>query len=182
MIQHLRDTESLIRDAMQGVKCFLQGNRDSYRLLIPQPGDRLHEVLVEVNDGKDNDRFLSVFSVCGPADPAHYASALALNARLTYGSLSIRHVLGVPMFVMTRTFPRDRVRPSELRDAIIEIARPLRPDRAAAHAARRLLTPGAGPRRGPPPILVRASLAGGRGTRAGPGDGDLEPTLSRAAS
>ena len=27
------------------------------------------------------------------------------------------------MFVMSRTFPRDRVRPRELRDAILEIAR-----------------------------------------------------------
>ena len=61
--------------------------------------------------------------MCGPAEPVHYASALTLNARLTHGSLSIRHVLGAPMFVMTRTFPRDRVRPSELREAIIEIAR-----------------------------------------------------------
>ena len=39
------------------------------------------------------------------------------------GSLSIRHVLGAPMLVMSRTFPRDRVRTSESRDAIMEIAR-----------------------------------------------------------
>ncbi|MGC1720636.1 MAG: hypothetical protein WA746_16770, partial [Isosphaeraceae bacterium] len=39
------------------------------------------------------------------------------------GSLSIRHVLGAPMLVMSRTFPRDRVRASEIRDAIMEIAR-----------------------------------------------------------
>lgn len=78
---------------------------------------------MEVNEGKNNERFLSVFSVCGPAEPAHYASVLVLNGRLTYGSISIRHVLGVPMFVMSRTFPRDRVRSSELRDAILEIAR-----------------------------------------------------------
>ena len=76
-----------------------------------------------MNEGKNGERFLSVFSVCGPADPAYYASALALNARLTYGSLSIRKVLDTPMFVMSRTFPRDRVRPRELRDAILEIAR-----------------------------------------------------------
>jgi len=76
-----------------------------------------------VSEGKNNERFLSVFSVCGPAEPSHYAGALALNGHLTYGSLSIRHVLGAPMFVMSRTFSRDRVRASELRDAIMEIAR-----------------------------------------------------------
>jgi serine/threonine protein kinase len=124
VIQQLRDTESLIRQSMHGLDCFLQGGRDTFRIILPQQrGERLQEVIVEVNEGKNNERFLSIFSVCGPAEPSHYASALALNARLTYGSLSIRHVLGTPMFVMSRTFPRDRVRPGEIRDAIIEIAR-----------------------------------------------------------
>ena len=124
VIQQLKGTESLIRESMRGLDCFLQGSRDTFRITLPQQqGERLQEVVVEVNEGKNNEQFLSVFSVCGPAEPSHFASALALNARLTYGSLSIRHVLGAPMFVMSRTFPRDRVRASELRDAIIEIAR-----------------------------------------------------------
>ncbi len=124
VIQQLRDTESLVRQSMQGVEGLIQGSRDTFRIILPQKrGERLQEVIVEVNEGKDNERFLSVFSVCGPADPIHYASALELNARLTYGSISIRHVLGSPMFVMSRTFPRDRVRASEIRDAILEIAR-----------------------------------------------------------
>ncbi len=124
VVQQLRDTESLIRDSMRGIDCFVQGSRDTFRIILPQRGgERLQEVNAEVNEGKHGERFLSVFSVCGPAEPSHYASALTLNARLTYGSLSIRHVLGVPMFVMSRTFPRDRVRSSDLRDAILEIAR-----------------------------------------------------------
>jgi serine/threonine protein kinase len=124
VMQHLRDTESLVRESLHGIDCFLQGRHESYRIILPQQGgQRLQEVLVEVNQAKDGERYLSVFSVCGPAEPAHYASALALNARLTYGSLSIRPVLDTPMFVMSRTFSRDRVRPRELRDAIIEIAR-----------------------------------------------------------
>ncbi len=124
VIQQLRDTESLIRESMRGLDCFLQGSRDTFRIILPQQrGERLQEVIVEVSEGKNNQRFVSVFSVCGSAEPAHYASALALNGRRTYGTLSIRHVLGAPMFVMARTFPRDRVRASELRDAIMEIAR-----------------------------------------------------------
>jgi len=124
VIQQLRDTESLIRESMRGIDCFLQGSRDTFRIILPQQrGERLQEVIVEVNEGKNDERFLSVFSLCGPAEPSHYASALALNGRLTYGSLSIRHVLGAPMFVMSRTFPRDRVRSREIRDAILEIAR-----------------------------------------------------------
>jgi len=124
VIRELRDTESLIRDSLRGLDCFIQGSRDTFRIILPQQrGERLQEVIVEVNEGKNDERFLSFFSVCGPAEPSHYASALALNGHLTYGSLSIRHVLGAPMFVMSRTFPRDRARTSEIRDAIIEIAR-----------------------------------------------------------
>jgi eukaryotic-like serine/threonine-protein kinase len=124
VIQQLRDTESLIRESMRGLDCFVQGSRDTFRIILPQQrGERLQEVIVEVSEGKNDERFLSVFSVCGPAEPSHYASALALNGRLTHGSLSIRQVLGTPMFVMSRTFPRERVRASEIRDAIIEIAR-----------------------------------------------------------
>jgi serine/threonine-protein kinase len=124
VIQELRDTEGLVRESLHGLDCFLQGGRDRFRIILPQNGGlRLQEVLVEVNAEKDGGRYLTVFSVCGPADPAYFAGALSLNARLTYGSLSIRTVLGRPMFVMSRTFPRDRVRPRELRDAILEIAR-----------------------------------------------------------
>ena len=95
VIHHLRDTESLVRQAVEGLDCFVQGGRDTFRIMIPQPGDRMQEVMVEVNEGEQgtNDRFLSVFSVCGPADPAYFSYALVLNTRLTYGSLSIRYVL-----------------------------------------------------------------------------------------
>jgi serine/threonine-protein kinase len=123
-IQRSLDTESLIRESVRGLDCLVDGARESFRILLPQQqGRRLQEVFLEVNDGRENERFLSVFSVCGPAEPSHHAAALALNARLTYGSISIRDVLGAPMFVMTRNFPRDRVRSSELRAAILEIAR-----------------------------------------------------------
>lgn len=124
LIHHFRDTEGLLRQSLEGVDCFIQGHRDTFRILIPQPGDRLHEVMVEVSDGEGGkaERFLSVFSVCGPADPEYYGFALAMNSRLTFGGLSIRYVLGKPMLVMSRTFARDRVGPRDLRDAIIEIA------------------------------------------------------------
>ncbi len=124
LIHQLRDTESFLRESLHGVDSFIQGARDAFRVLIPQPNDRLQEVMVEVNDGEEgkDERYLSVFSVCGPADPTYYGYALALNSRLTYGSLSIRYVLGAPMLVMSRTFVRDRMRAGDLRDAIVEIA------------------------------------------------------------
>nr|WP_303652498.1 serine/threonine-protein kinase [Paludisphaera mucosa] len=125
MLMHqLRDTEGILRESLQGVDSFIQGTRDTFRVLLPQPGDRLQEVMIEVNDGEEgkDERYLSVFSVCGPAEPSYYGYALALNSRLTFGGLSIRYVLGSPMLVMSRTFVRDRMRVSDLRDAILEIA------------------------------------------------------------
>ena len=79
--------------------------------------------MVEASEGSNQDPVLTVFSVCGPADPAYFQYALRLNAQLTYGSISVHDVLGSPMFVMSRTFSRDTVRPEDLRGAIIEIAR-----------------------------------------------------------
>jgi len=121
-IFNLRDTESLVRESVDGLNCFLQGGRDLYRILFELPNDRLQEVYLEVSQGDHGQRVLSVFSVCGPADPKHYEFALKLNDRLTYGSLSIRNVNGQPMFVMTRAFPRDLVSAADIRAALLEIA------------------------------------------------------------
>ena len=122
-LHRLRDTESLVRESAKGLDCFIQGARDTFRVIIPQPGERLQEVIIEVTEGKNNEHYLSVFSVCGPADPSYFGYALSLNALLTFGSISIHDVLGKQMFVMSRTFLRDTVRPEELRDAMLEIAR-----------------------------------------------------------
>jgi eukaryotic-like serine/threonine-protein kinase len=123
VLRGLRDTESLVRESARGLDCFIQGARDTFRVIMPQPGDRLQEVIVEVSTGKNDEQYLSVFSVCGPAEPEHFRYALLLNAHLTFGSISIHDVLGKQMFVMSRTFLRNTVRPEELRDAMIEIAR-----------------------------------------------------------
>lgn len=122
-IHRLRDTETLVNESVDGLDCFVQGARDRFRIIFPLPGDRLQEVIVEVSEGKNDDPYLSVFSVCAPASPEYFEDALKLNARLTYGSISIRNVLGTPMFVMSRTFARDRVRTEDIRDALVEIAR-----------------------------------------------------------
>jgi eukaryotic-like serine/threonine-protein kinase len=122
-IHRLRDTESLVRESAEGLDCFIQGCRDTFRLILSLPGDRLQEVVIEATEGKNQERLLSVFSVCGPADPAYYEYALRLNANLTYGSISVHNVLETPMFVMSRTFLRDTVSPEDLRHALVEIAR-----------------------------------------------------------
>ncbi|WP_435011685.1 serine/threonine protein kinase [Tundrisphaera lichenicola] len=122
-ISQLRDTEGLLRESVEGLDCFIQGARDHFRILFKLPNDRLQEVYLEVGQNRHNERLLSVFSVCCPAEPLHYEFALKLNAEMTYGGLSIREVNGQDMFVMTRTFPRGHVHPEDVRAALIDIAR-----------------------------------------------------------
>lgn len=123
VVLQLRDTDSLIRESVEGFHCFVQGAHDHYRILFEVPGDRLQEVYVEVTQGHHGERLLSVFSVCGPAEPKHFEFALRLNDKLSVGALSVRNVNGEPMFVMNRTFARDHVCSADIRAAMIEIAR-----------------------------------------------------------
>jgi serine/threonine-protein kinase len=123
VIHRDRDTESLVYEAAKGIDCFIQGYGDTFRVILPLRGDRLQEVVIEATEEKNNERYLSVFSVCGPADPAYYRYALTINSHLTFGSISIHDVLGSPMFVMSRTFSRDTVRIEDVRDALLEIGK-----------------------------------------------------------
>jgi serine/threonine-protein kinase len=122
VIARTRDTESLVRESLEGLDCFVQGARDNFRVHFRLPGNRLQEVYVEVEENAGGERLLSVFSVCGAADPRHFEFALRLNDRLTYGSLSVRNVQGRAMFVMNRTFSRDHVCSADVRAAMLEIA------------------------------------------------------------
>ena len=61
----------------------------------------------------DKIRTLGVHGERGYRDNFEYA--LRLNDRLSYGSLSVRNVCGEPMFVMSRTFPRDHVSAADIR-------------------------------------------------------------------
>ena len=124
IVGHLRDTESLVSESLQGLDCLVQqGARDQFRVIVPVPGDRLHEVYIEVVEGRKRERLLVVYAVCAPADPKHYEFALRLNAELTYGSLSIRKVAEKPMFVMARTYSRGLVTAADVRGTVLEIAR-----------------------------------------------------------
>ena len=122
-IAEIRDTEGLLRESVEGLDCFIQGARDHFRILFKLPNDRLQEVYLEAGQNRHNERLLSVFSVCCPAETRHYEFALKLNSEMTYGGLSIREVNGEAMFVMTRTFPRGQVHPDAIRAALLDIAR-----------------------------------------------------------
>ncbi|MDX2035976.1 MAG: serine/threonine-protein kinase [Isosphaeraceae bacterium] len=123
VINSLRDADSLLHEALEGLDCFLQGGNERYRVFFRLPNNRVQEVYFDVSRGRRDERVLSVFSVCGPADPRHFEYVLRLNSQLTYGGLSIRVVNGQPMFVMTRSYDPAHVSPNEIRAAMLEIAK-----------------------------------------------------------
>jgi serine/threonine protein kinase len=123
LIRGVRDTESLVLESVSGLECFVQGGRDLFRIIFRLPSDRLQEVYVESSVTPSGEPLLSVFSVCAPAEPKNYEFALRLNDKLTHGSISLRNVNGQAMFVMNRTFSRDNVCTTEVRAALLDIAR-----------------------------------------------------------
>jgi serine/threonine protein kinase len=123
VLLQLTDAEGLVRDSLRGLACQVQGQDGHYRVLLDVPGGRRQEVFIEIGAGRSGQKLVTVYSVCGPAEAAHYEFALRLNAELAYGGLSIRQVEGRPMFVMARAYPRGRVSPAEIRDVLREIAR-----------------------------------------------------------
>lgn len=123
IIAQLRDSDLLIRESIEGLDCFIQGANEHYRLVFRLPSDRIQEVYIESITGRHQERLLSIFSVCAPADPTNHEFALRLNSELTHGALSVRNIDGRPMYVMTRTFNRDHVTTAEIRAALKEISR-----------------------------------------------------------
>jgi serine/threonine-protein kinase len=122
VLLHLWDAEDLVRESLRGLDCQAREQDGRYRVTLQIPGGRRQDVFVEVGAGRLGKRLVTVYSVCCPADPAHFEFALKLNAELAYGGLSLREVEGRPMFVMARTYPQGRVTPAEIRDVLHEIA------------------------------------------------------------
>ena len=117
MIYQLRDTESLVRESVEGLDCFIQGGRDQFRILFQLPNDRLQEVYLEVDQRAA--RRATPLGLLGlrPGRPRHYEFALKLNAELTYGSLSIREVNGQADVRDDPDLRRDHVYPVDIRAA-----------------------------------------------------------------
>ena len=122
-IHRLRDTESLVRESTKGLDCFIQGACDTFRVILPLPGDRLQEVVIEATEGKNNERYLSVFSVCGPADPAPLRlRAEAQRPADVRQHLDARRARKPDVCDVADISARHRA-PEDVRDALLEIAR-----------------------------------------------------------
>lgn len=110
----------------------LQGT-DGYRIAVDIPDGRRQTVILQPTSHAIADRLLTITSVCSPAMPHYFETALRLNSEILHGALGIREIDGQPMFVMIDNYPRATVDAEEIRRTVIEVA-------FRADAVERLLT------------------------------------------
>jgi hypothetical protein len=130
----VRDLDSLVDEAFRddpNVDAVAEGQR--YRLVVMLPGARRQIVFVEPSHHAVADPLLVISSICCPAEPDYYEAALRLNSEMPHGSVAVRNVENVPMFVVMDTYPRGTVDAEEVRKSALAVA-------SRADAIERLLT------------------------------------------
>lgn len=123
VLGHARDLESLLHEALDhepNVEWRRSG--ELYIVRVELADGRGQQVLLESSERSNGERLLSIYSVCGPADPGFYAEALRLNARMIHGALAMRDIDGVPHFVVLNNYPRSTVDAEEIRASILDAA------------------------------------------------------------
>lgn len=119
----VRDVESLLKDAFAGIEgVSWRRCEDKYRLSLQLSNGRRQTLFVEPSRHAATERLLLISSICCPAEPAYYESALRLNSEILHGALAIREVDGKPMFVVVDTYPRATVDVEEIRRSVLEVA------------------------------------------------------------
>src|SRR5690606_18484444 len=98
-------------------------------------GNRRQQVYLEIQQADPGQDAVKIYSICCGADPSFYEQALRMNAEMLHGGLAIREIEGLPMFVLTDTYPRPTIDPLEIRRRVEEAG-------ARADAIEQLLTEG----------------------------------------
>ncbi|MGD9854111.1 MAG: serine/threonine-protein kinase [Planctomycetaceae bacterium] len=124
VLGHLRDIETLIHDAFDGLSAVQwTRTRDRFQLQVTLPDGRGQTVYIEDSDHHAEGRLLTIFSTCCPAHPSYYEPALRLNAHVSHGGIAIRDLNGQSYFVMVDTYPRATIDTEEIRKSVLEVAR-----------------------------------------------------------
>lgn len=130
------DLESLVRQAFRDhpeVDWKQQGNRFDVQMRFA--GGRGQKVFVEPNSQAAAEPLVTIGSICCPAVPAYFETALRLNAEILHGALAIRQIAGESLFVVLDNYPRSTIDPEEIRRSVLEVAH-------RADAIEKLLTGG----------------------------------------
>jgi serine/threonine-protein kinase len=120
----LRDVESLLREALVGVRATWRPEKGRFEVTVHLPDGRKQRVFVESGEAKLlSDEVVRLYSVCAPRREGYYHRALELNAEVPHASIAVQNVGGSPHFVMVATYPRATCDPEEVRASILNIAR-----------------------------------------------------------
>ena len=127
LLGHVRDLETLVRDAMQDEPCvdwrrLPSESGERFELDVHLPGGRCQRVFLEETDGTYCERTVRMDSLCGPVCSGHLESALRMNATIAHGALAIREHEGSDYFVMVDTYPRGTLDAEEVRRSVWELA------------------------------------------------------------
>lgn len=118
-----RDLESLLTDAFLNDPSIRWTRQDlRYRIDHELPDGRRQVLFVEPSDHHAGECLLLIYSICCPADPEFFETALRLNSQIPHGSLAIREIDGREMFVMVNSHLRSTVDVEEIRRSIIEVS------------------------------------------------------------
>jgi len=82
--------------------------------------------LVRVAFGKrdsEGSEIVIIYTECCPAEPKLYERILRRNMKMSYGSIAVRDVNGVPYFVVFNTLLREGLSPLPLRKSIMSLAK-----------------------------------------------------------
>jgi serine/threonine-protein kinase len=124
LLRQLRDTDSLVREALSGLDVQWQGAGDRFQVLVRLPDGRTQHVFIEAgSSGALPDRLVKIYSLCAPMSESYYRRALELNADIPHGSIAIQSISGAPHFVMVNSYPRSTCDPEEVRHSVLAIAR-----------------------------------------------------------
>ncbi len=97
-------------------------NGECYRLNVNFTSGRKQIAFIEPSGHATAERMLMISSVCCPAEPSYYETALRLNSEILHGALAIREIDGQAVFVMINNYPWSTVDPEEIRRSVLEVA------------------------------------------------------------
>ncbi len=121
---NLRDTKSLVEEALDGLDLVLTGEGNHFIATVSLPNNRSQCVVIDDHVSKaTTNRTLRVSSTAAPLQERYLKRALELNAELPYCTLALKEIDGSPHYIVTHTYPRSACDPEEIRQSVLSVAK-----------------------------------------------------------
>lgn len=116
------DLETLLQKAFSS-HTGIQWKRDDqrYRIELSFSNGRHQTAWVEPSQHAAAERVIRIWSVCCPAKPEYFETALRVNSELLHGGVAIREFHGKPYFVVIDNYPWATADSEEVRRSVLEV-------------------------------------------------------------